>query len=345
MLTINCSGTPYEIGLEHGQKAAVQVGRSITFYTGLFKQRSKMDWPQVRQTALKYAPHIHANFPWLAEEMKGLADGAGVDYEDILAINVRTEIAFGMFSDGCTAMGWKTADKSYLGQNWDFLPVHKENLIIANIEQAGKPTISMVTEAGIIGKIGLNSSGVGVCLNAIRIQGTDFTRTPVHLCLRLILESTSAAAGVAAVEKYGCAGPAHMLIADPSGPVGLEVTYKTVVTLPMDSEGRVFHSNHLLQKPAGMEDTLALASGDSSQRVKRIQQLADKLGAYPDELDVKSVFKDEDNYPGSINRAAEGKSDSATLFTIVMDLTAVTASVTLGRPTEVEETVTLHPLA
>jgi hypothetical protein len=60
--------------------------------------------------------------------MKGIAEGAGVKYEDILALNVRTEIAFGSFvSDGCTALSWldKTkgegkGQKSYLGQNWDW---------------------------------------------------------------------------------------------------------------------------------------------------------------------------------------------------------------------------------
>jgi len=50
----------------------------------------------------------------------GISEGAGVSLSDIIAINVRTEIAFGMFSDGCTALGWKTRDGSFLAQNWDW---------------------------------------------------------------------------------------------------------------------------------------------------------------------------------------------------------------------------------
>jgi isopenicillin-N N-acyltransferase-like protein len=49
----------------------------------------------------------------------------------------------------------------------------------------------MVTEAGLIGKIGINLSGVGVCLNAIRAQDMDLTRLPTHLGLRMVLESES----------------------------------------------------------------------------------------------------------------------------------------------------------
>ena len=45
---------------------------------------------------------------------------------DIIALNVRTEINFGLFSDGCTALSWLQEDLSILAQNWDvrrhFLP-------------------------------------------------------------------------------------------------------------------------------------------------------------------------------------------------------------------------------
>lgn len=51
---------------------------------------------------------------------KGVAEGAGVRFEDILALNVRTEIAFGMYqSDGCTSFSWKKGKESFLSQNWD----------------------------------------------------------------------------------------------------------------------------------------------------------------------------------------------------------------------------------
>lgn len=49
----------------------------------------------------------------------GLAEGAGKELADILALNVRTEINFGLFSDGCTALSWAAQDSSFLAQNWD----------------------------------------------------------------------------------------------------------------------------------------------------------------------------------------------------------------------------------
>lgn len=98
----------------------------------------------------------------------------------------------------------------------------KQNLIILTIEQANIPTIKMVTEAGILGKIGLNSAGVGVCLNAIRVKGMDSTRLPCHLGLRMVLESTSRDEAVAKLDEFGIASACHMLIADAAGGIGVE---------------------------------------------------------------------------------------------------------------------------
>ncbi|KAK6396801.1 hypothetical protein LTR65_008699 [Meristemomyces frigidus] len=205
MLQITCSGTPYEIGLKHGQEAKVQVSRSMKFYAGMFQETAKMSWPKVQDLAMTFEPVMRRKWPAYLEEMNGVAEGAGVELADIIALNVRTEIAFGLFSDGCTALSWKTNDASFLAQNWDWMEAQKENLIILTIEQQGKPTIKMVTEAGLIGKIGLNSAGVGVCLNAIRVKGMDPTRIPCHLGLRMVLESNSREEAVQTLEKYGVA--------------------------------------------------------------------------------------------------------------------------------------------
>lgn len=49
----------------------------------------------------------------------GIADGSGHTFEDILAINVRTEISMGLMADGCTAFYWHDNDSSIAAQNWD----------------------------------------------------------------------------------------------------------------------------------------------------------------------------------------------------------------------------------
>ncbi|EMC97628.1 hypothetical protein BAUCODRAFT_68242 [Baudoinia panamericana UAMH 10762] len=339
MLQIHCEGTPYQIGLKHGQEAKLQISRCLNFYAGMFQETAKMDWGRVQQLAMTFESIMERKWPAYLEEMHGVADGAGVDMAEIIAINVRTEIAFGMFSDGCTALSWRTEYASFLAQNWDWMEAQKENLIILTIEQTDKPTIKMVTEAGLIGKIGMNSAGVGVCLNAIKAKGMDPTRIPCHLGLRMVLESQSRDEAVQKLEKYGVASSCHMLVADAHGGVGLEWSSVELQKVPMNVSEQVFHSNHYLRKHKGVEDTNWL--GDSNFRVVRIEELCKSLGGHPNSQNLFELFKDEANYPGSICRSQLDGAQSASLFNIIMDLQARTATVTLGRPVAPEEVVQL----
>lgn len=216
----------------------------------------------------------------------------------------------------------------------------KENLIVLTIAQQDLPTIKMITEAGIIGKIGLNSAGVGVCLNAIKIKGMDPTKLPCHLGLRMVLESESREAAVRRLEEYGIASACHMLIADETGGIGLEWSAVEVQKCTLNAKQQVFHSNHYLcQHPKTGQDTNWLA--DSQYRVKRIEELAGHVKGEPTRESLLGIFKDEQNFPGSICRAQKGASGSASLFNIIMDLKERTADVILGRPVEPEESVHL----
>ena len=69
--------------------------------------------------AEKFEQHAKEAWPAFHEEMRGIADGSGNQLLDIVALNVRTEINFGLFSDGCTSLSWNTEKRAYLAQNWD----------------------------------------------------------------------------------------------------------------------------------------------------------------------------------------------------------------------------------
>ena len=120
MLEVLCSGSPHQIGLQHGEAAKEHITRCIKFYQNLFQEKCKMDWEDVKAFGLKYQPYLEANWPQYIDEMRGVAEGAGITYGDILALNVRTEIAFGAFNDGCTALSWQGKSTSILAQNWDW---------------------------------------------------------------------------------------------------------------------------------------------------------------------------------------------------------------------------------
>lgn len=269
----------------------------------------------------------------------GISHGAHLPILSILALNVRTEIAYGMFDDGCTALSWRTKDSNFLAQNWDWQQEQKENLIHLRIRQNGKPSIEMITEGGIIGKIGMNSAGVGVCLNAIKAKGVDFEKLPCHLALRVCLDSSSREEAVKKLQKVGVASACHILVADPTGGIGLECSCNDMAMLPMSDKGVVTHTNHFVKEHAGVEDNMHWV--DSPPRLKRIDKLIGTID--PQVETIASLLKDEEGFPTSICREHTEDSTVATLFSIVMDLGSGLAKLTTGRPSKPEEHVYFAP--
>lgn len=342
---IVCAGDAYEIGYQHGSQAAEQVRGSIYFYSGLFEQYTGKTWPQITPIALAFGETIKRKWPNYLQEMQGIADGAKCSLADVIALNVRTEIAFGlmepgrMVSDGCTSLAWSTADVSRMGQNWDWMEEQKENIIFLTLKQTGMPIIKMMTEGGIIGKIGMNSEGVGVCLNAVRCSGNDMTRLPIHLALRMALESSTIQQAVQRLEAVGTAGCGFLLLGQGNEAIGLEFTSKTVVRLNQDSLGRVMHSNHLLHEHRG---ALEWPEDDSFDRIERIRELTDEYaerGIHGEDDAFLRILDDHEGLPMSICRRQEGNCLDATLFNIVMDLSARSAVVRVGKPCAPEETI------
>ena len=270
-----------------------------------------------------------------------MSRGAGVPFRSILAMNVRTEIAYGMFSDGCTALSWKSGSVSVLAQNWDWQSEQAENLIHLRIRQDSKPSIDMITEAGIIGKIGLNSAGVGVCLNAIRARGINFDQLPCHLALRACLDSSSRTLAVMALEKAGVASSCHILVADAGGGVGLECSYKDVILLKMSDRGVVTHTNHFVEKHPGIEERIFWL--DSLTRLRRINHLIQAHDIGPSIEAISTMLNDEHDFPVSICRAQTEKSTTATLFSVTMRLDERKAIVINGRPVDGGERFMLDP--
>jgi len=346
MLEIHCSGTPYEIGLIHGTVAKSKIHGSLSCYSALFVETAGLDWSRAKATALQFGPSISSKWPSYLEEMRGIADGAGVSLPSILALNVRTEIAIGLMGegmsmDGCTTLSWHTEKESWLAQNWDWMVEQKSNLVNVTIEQPGKPTIKMITEAGIIGKIGLNENGVGVTLNAVRSKGMDVSRLPVHLGLRMALESRSAKEAETRLRGFGIASASSIGIADAQeGGFALECSYKGFGRVERDNEGKMFHSNHFLVEHEGVVDTRKPT--DTLQRITRIEELTGRIKGDLTFEKLLNVFKDEKDYPTSICRAVGGPSWGTSIFNIIMELKSRRALVNLGRPIEPEETFCLE---
>jgi isopenicillin-N N-acyltransferase-like protein len=204
----------------------------------------------------------------------------------------------------------------------------------------------MITEAGIIGKIGMNSFGVGCTLNALKAHGVSYNKLPCHLALRTVMESPSREVAVNILENSGVASACHILVADATGGIGLEWSSEDLVKLEMNREGIVTHTNHYVVKHKESVVEAPDWLPDTRFRLSRINQLLNGAKEEEPNVEVAARFlKDETEGDGAaICRLAKStKDDLQTLFSITMDLGSKKAKVAVGRPASSTEILVLDP--
>ncbi|MCM2971709.1 C45 family autoproteolytic acyltransferase/hydolase [Larsenimonas suaedae] len=336
---IEARGSHWSLGETHGQMAEEQIRLSLANYRRMFEEVAGIDWREARRTAETFKPAIEQASPELLEEMAGIADGARVDLLDILVLNARSEIVLThagrpVQSDGCSALYQRHPDDDslWLAQNWDWIPDQREALVALTLHPDNKPAIHMITEAGIIGKIGMNALGVGVCLNALRSRICK-PKLPVHVMLRRILESDGVEHALDMVDEIGTASPAHFLIADADGKAASVEVSPMGDTAMLPRKGALFHTNHLVSRhlPPDLED---FPNPDSFDRLERLRALSQDTAPSFDTLFER--LSDEHGAPNSICRYVDPERPAAermeTLFTIVMNLKERSLRYSFGRP-------------
>lgn len=334
---IVAAGTPYEIGLTHGREAKKQIDVSIDTYKAMFWDYSQIKWEDACNYARTFIPTIREYDADYMEEIKGIAEGSGYGVDEILALNVRSEIVLqgaqvneSQVDGGCTAFVFTPklteTGTTLLGQNWDWKMTEQAGCIILHIKQTVKPDITMVTEAGIIGKIGYNSAGIGVALNALASdQKVEGKVLPLHIAMRGMLDSQTLSDMIRATTSQPLSCCAHYMIGSAKGEgMSLEVGPADFDALYAE-DGFLAHTNHFITpRLMYVKDTTRIALPDSFQRLGRLRTMVKDLERKVGVADIKRMMQDHTSYPDSICRhedllEPEGKR-LGTIFSIIMDL-------------------------
>ncbi|KAK9477431.1 acyl-coenzyme A:6-aminopenicillanic acid acyl-transferase-domain-containing protein [Lipomyces japonicus] len=375
--TLHLNGTSYEIGYKHGTLAKTQIHASLKSYAPHFAAAG-LSPGDVQELASSFAESIKAKVPHLYDELNGIAEGAEVPLLDIVALNARSEIALAATAgdddddddgkvpipaDGCTTFAEAVDDKQWLAQNWDWQTSQISNLVLLEIELpagtlATTQKLNTITEAGLLAKIGFNSDSVGVCLNALRATDLNTANLPLHVLLRVVLESNSIAEAKRRIVEdlgggsasYGHFGVADGKLATGGGAESWEIGPYGINVIKPDDHARLFHTNHTIKQDIKIRELPWLE--DTYERIDRLRELVAENDhnttskpAFTIEQQKDRIFsflKDEDNYPNSICRANDNTKTGLlgslqTVFSIIMDLTDKKAWVTVGRPKHVLE--------
>lgn len=339
---IRIAGGPRERGLSYGQQAAARVKTSVAAYSKVFEHYAGWRWPRVHAEAIRFLPAIVDYDVRYAEEMRGIAEGAGVAFEDILAINVRTEVMFSakvreqassvrrppLECSAVAALSPFTADgRTLLAQNWDWLVHARDTVIVLEVQQDEGPAFVTVVEAGLLAKCGLNSNGVGIVTNAL-VADTDRgePRLPYHVVLRSLFDAGSLSDALARIQRTTRSSSANYLVAQSGAALNVEAVPGDFSDLAVDipSGGLFVHTNHFLSPRFTGRDVGLWVMPDSPVRYQRfLTRLEEFRGSLTPEA-LRRCLADHVNHPAGVcahpREGLDPVDQDATLASVVMDL-------------------------
>ena len=252
---IEIEGDAYDRGRQYGASAASEILQTVQAYLRLLEHHTGLGRGEALEAAAAFGPLIEAQAHDLFLEMRGIADGAGGTLSEVLLINARSEL---LSAPGeCTALAAAPEvthqGQVLLGQNWDWYSAIEPEPILLYIRQPGRPAIATLVEPGQVAKIGINSAGLGVCLNylehADRGQGL-----PVHLILRQMLGCSHLGLAIRTAYATPRAASANVLIGHAEGEIlDVELT-PTRADFVYGDVGWLVHANHF--------ESVSLRNGD-----------------------------------------------------------------------------------
>ena len=340
---ITIGGTPYERGHAYGQLCREEIGVSMQAYSALFKELKGISWEGARKLSEFYLSKTRDFAPDYVEEMRGIAEGANVDLLDIAALNARTEIMFAQLKDAqeCTTLSLMPpateGGRVLAAQNWDFYRQLRDSLVIVHIHQENKPNFVMVSEAGMIGGIGMNDRGIGILLNALTAD-TTCQGIPLRTRMRAMLDSETLAEAYA-MGSHKPTSVGHLVATHKDGvAVAFEMDSKTAEVITPE-DGVWVHTNHYVGPKMYLSHD-ANPRASTYIRLQRIKALVKEAHGKITNEAVMQMLQDHAGYPYALCTHENPKdpvtTQYVTNFAIIMDLTEGCFYLAPGNPCESE---------
>jgi len=336
---IEIEGKAYERGRQYGARVPVVIHHNVEVYLQLIELYGGLDRDAAPEAAAAFRPILETHAPDLLLEMQGIADGAGCDLVDVLLINARSELMNTMGE--CTALAAApevtARRRALLGQNWDWYTACEAEPVLLRVRQPGRPEILTLTEAGQVAKIGLNSAGLGVCLNFLS-HADRGTGVPVHVLLRLMLECAALGEAIHVAYSLPRGGAANVLLAHAEGDIlDLELTAAAADFVYGDG-GWLVHANHFESVRLRGGDTGLVSSMSTLARSARARRLlsAEAARASVSADTFRTILRDHAYGAYAICRHADPGEpllqQTATRASAIMDLEARTLYLAAGQP-------------
>lgn len=249
------TGTPYERGLQHGTLLKKEIGELVPKWKKYVERLFKVKADDYIKHFLKntnFNTAIKKWTPGLLDELKGIADGSGIDFNTIYAFQLLDE----MWLHGkdvmhhCTSIGVNRQGEipAMAGQNLDIPEFYDGYQTLFHIKYPdSKQEAFVVSFPGFIAANGMNNSPLSVHVNAIVQMDYAKEGLPVAFIIRGVLQQTSFENAVDFIHTIKHASGQNYIITGMDKSPGFECSAKKISRyIPFEGAQWTYHTNHPL---------------------------------------------------------------------------------------------------
>lgn len=339
---LTVSGTHYSCGQQIG-RACVESFQARLAYAQAHLPEGLL-WEDYRRAAEPYLVATDQAFPWVVEQLRGAADGAGLDFMDLF-VEAIEEIS-GTISVSTTSRRQETAYRCsdfaacapateghvLLAHNNDLSPATQEHLVAVDWDLPDQPHQFTIGVGGVFISIGVNEARLALTGNELS-PNDDRPGIPRLLIARAILSARTFDEAMDIARHPDRASSYNNLISTGDGQIASVEGSATDHGVLQPEDGWLVHTNHYVHPRMQKYECYPDHTAKSVSRYERAQELM-RSRSGPITLPLlRSFLGDHNSTPAALCRHDERV---RTVFSALIDLTQGTMDAAIGNPCEGE---------
>jgi len=242
------TGTPYEIGFAHGKLCKNEIMDAHQYYWNAYdKLKITPDgkWLPLSRSLERYLPEEYI------AEMKGIADGAGIEYDKILFLNTLVTISE---HGNCFAFSFRQTESNIITVRQidisNKIPLWKKMVLYIIKPQKGYGFAALLNPGWVSGETGMNEKGITFSENNIHIQQTQWDVMPIDQLSRKLLQYSKSIDDVGMILRRLKAYPAKLIFVSSEKTASIfEFANKEIASIDM-TNGYLAMANHACLIPS-----------------------------------------------------------------------------------------------
>ena len=339
---VEVSGTHREMGQQIGEACRAQVQRSVANAHTLIElsyDTVELTWDGAMIQSRKYLPFAEERYAQFVDELRGIAEGANVSFDDVMVVNAMEAVTMdALHLTRCTSFAvneTRTADGHVLvAHNEDWVPEDENDVYVISGRPTDEPPFLAMSYGALLPNVGFNAYGIAQLIDSVYPNDSRIG-IPRLVVARAVLASRriSGALGRTLI-SHRAAGYNHLIVHESGEMYSVEVSARRFEILH-GTDGYITHTNHYLGQ--SMQEIEKDPEELISSRVRyfRANRLLREHSAHSIKS-LQAIQKDHVNLPNSIcNHNIVGIDPldrESTITALVIDLTAREMHIAWGNP-------------